>query len=632
MKKSNEIVKWGRPKPFFKSDYSFNTIDIETIDNELFLIGTIRREQSKLIYTYTESDFFNYLNDLFINCVQNNRDILSWSRYDNTFIIKTLIEQFDDNTRTTILKRIGKLTPLFEYNYKHFRIEITNVIKENIIITIYDAENHKKRITLYNLKNLFTDDLETSAKDYKIKYYTKMGREFHIIDRERYYNDNEYKKGVLKSNELDNRVLLDLAHKLLENFRTITGKLPKTMFTAGSLARAYLLTMDDIAFNFHSLMKKNRYFNKVLDYSMRAYHGGKIDSYVIGYIKQAKSVDITSAYPYALTQLPKLTNEVVVSSDTELLNNFFYAYIKCIITIDDEKLIHPVTVQSPINVAKISPIGTFEAVITKPEYDYLLKKGCKVEVIDYVAIHHIENEYPYRDMIHNLFNSRMKYRKSNPALSNLYKLILNSLYGIHYELTDTFKDGDRGDIEWLGYRAGDFFNPLIASYITSITRTYLSTVSHNVIENGGSVYLNMTDSIIYDGEITLDVFSDEKVLGKFEPPTTIKKVMILGAGRYEYYDTFKKVYNIKTRGFNVKRRDESFYSDLNFEDEQAHIKHNVLVTFFRATTKKYDLTQLGHLIDEDYKIDPFNLGGKRIIDNFNINIKKEYTTTRPIRL
>lgn len=625
-KLSNEIVKWGRPKPFFKDDYDFNTIDIETIDNELFLIGAIKNQQ----YNYTLINFIDFLNDLFLDSIQHNKDILSWSRYDNTFIIKTLIEQFDNDTKTTILNRIGRLTPLFSYEYKDFTIEITNVIKENIVITIYDKEDHKKRLTLYNLKNLFTDDLENSAKDYKLTYYSKMGKEYHLIEKARFFLDSDYKDKVIQSNLLDNKVLIDLANGLLKNFKHITGKLPKTMFTAGSLARSYLLTLDNINFNFHSLMKDNSYFNKTLDYSMKAYHGGKIESYIVGFVKQAKIIDITSAYPYALSLLPKLTNEVVVSSDTELLKTFYYAYIKCIITIDDDNLIHPITIQSPINVAMISPVGTFESIITKVEYDYLLNKGVKVKVIDYVAVKHEEGIYPYKDMIQHLFDSRIANKKKNPSLSGLYKLILNSLYGITYELTDTFKDKNN-DIEWIGYRAGDFFNPLIASYITGITRTYLSEVSSNIIDNGGKVYLNMTDSIIYDGEVSLNVFSDDKILGKFEKPTTIKKVMILGAGRYEYYDEFKKHYTIKTRGFSVITKDKSFYSELDFDNETI-IKQRVLITFFKATTNKYSLKQLGYLIEEDYKIDPFNLGGKRIIDNLNVNLKKGYTTTRPVRL
>ena len=135
----------------------------------------------------------------------------------------------------------------------------------------------------------------------------------------------------------------------------------------------------------------------------------------------------------------------------------------------------------------------------------------------------------------------------------MYKIILNSLYGITFELNDTFEEIDTS-IEWKGYRAGDYFNPVIASYITAITRTSLSEVSNNIIENGGKVYLNMTDSIIYDGKITLDVLSKKKILGKYEYPKVIKECIILGAGRYEYYDPNENEYVIKSRGFsaNVK--------------------------------------------------------------------------------
>ena len=46
---------------------------------------------------------------------------------------------------------------------------------------------------------------------------------------------------VIKSNELDNRVLLDISKIMLENFKNITGVYPKSIFTCGSLARSYLL-------------------------------------------------------------------------------------------------------------------------------------------------------------------------------------------------------------------------------------------------------------------------------------------------------------------------------------------------------------------------------------------------------
>ena len=39
----------------------------------------------------------------------------------------------------------------------------------------------------------------------------------------------------------------------------------------------------------------------------------------------------------------------------------------------------------------------------------------------------------------------------------------------------------------------------------------------------GEVFLNMTDSIIYNGKVTLPVFSEKKILGKFEASYLIRK-------------------------------------------------------------------------------------------------------------
>ena len=213
----------------------------------------------------------------------------------------------------------------------------------------------------------------------------------------------------------------------------------------------------------------------------------------------------------------------------------------------------------------------------------------------------------------------------------MYKIILNSLYGITFELNDTFDEIDNS-IEWQGYRAGDYFNPVIASYITAITRTSLSEVSNNIIVNGGKVYLNMTDSIIYDGEITLDVLSKMKILGKYEYPTIINECVILGAGRYEYYDTAKDKYVIKSRGFSANTKDSAFYDKLELNSEEIILDHKTFVTGFKATTKKYGYQKMGHLLEDTYTFNPFNLGGKRIIKDRNVDLNNSYTETIPIYL
>ena len=630
MKSSSQIVKWGKIKPFFDKHYNFNTIDIETVNNELYLFGYTSNGKHVII----EESFYNEFHLFLIDCVQSNKDILTWSRYDNTHLMKLIFSIVPPQEINHVLERIGKVSPIIHYQFDHFIFSVENIIKDSIIFKVDDLHGASKTVTLYNLKNLYDTNLETTAKNYGLDYYSKLGQEFHLIDPKRYETDQLYQLGCIEANRLDNVVLLDIAYTMLKTFKSITGNLPKSIFTNGSLARSYLLsqigTFGSSELNFKMLFGKQPLFKKLLDYSMRSYHGGKIESYVLGFIPKAKIIDITSAYPYAMSLLPKLTNRIHYETDQRNIKNYFYAFIDCEIKIDDPNLIHPVLVENPINKSNISPYGYMKAIITKIEYDYLIKKGALIQVYDFIGIESNHTIYPYREIVQTLFDKRMLSKLTNISLSMMFKIILNSLYGITFELTDVYRE-ENGVIKWIGYRAGDYFNPVIASYITAITRTYLSDVSHNVIENGGKVFLNMTDSIIYEGEITRDVFSEKKVLGKFEEPTPIENVYILGAGRYEYKDEITKKYTIKSRGFNVSVKDQSYYGELNLEGDVT-IEHKTFVTSFKASTRKYAFQKMGYLIDDTYNINPFNVGGKRIIENRNVNLNKAYTRTLPVYL
>lgn len=632
MKLPSDIKKYGRIKPFFDNDYNFNTLDLETINNELFLIGYTKG----LTYSYVIENFYNTFHNFIISCVQDKKDVLTWTKYDNTHILKLILSQAEnEDFIQKALLNVGRYSPIYSYTYKNFDIEIVNIIKDSMILKLTDINERSRTVTIYNLKNLYDTDLLTTALNYGLDYYTKLGEEYHIIDKQRFYDDLEYKAGVIKSNKLDNVVLKDIAYRMLKDFKTISGHFPKTIYTNGSLARSYLLSRIGVigskSLNFNSLFT-GRLKGTLLDYSMASYHGGKIDSYVLGYFPKAKIIDITSAYPYAMSLLPKLKNKIVHVQGKTGLEKYYYAFILCEIEIKDSKLVHPILVENPINKSNVSPYGIFNAIITKIEYDYMIKKGCKVKVKDYLAVEHEENVYPYKDMIHELFSARLENKKSNPSLSQMFKIILNSLYGITYELTDIYEKTEDDGLIWQGWRAGDFFNPIIASYITAITRTNLSRVSHDIILNGGKVLLNMTDSVIYTGDVKdYSIFSDTKVLGKFEKPTLIKDIYILGAGRYEYKDEFSEKYVIKNRGFDVKVKDSSFYGSLDLSNK-IEIAHKTFVTSFKATTKKYNHEQLGYLIDDTYKINPFNLGGKRVVINKNVNLNIEYTETKAVYL
>src|SRR5690606_41396076 len=116
MKLASEIKKWGVIKPFFDKNYNFNSIDIETVDNELFIFGYILDGK----YYYSESNFYDVFHNLLLESIRSKKDILTWSRYDNTHILKMLLSIIDiENEIYKILRRVGKVSPIFSYKYKN---------------------------------------------------------------------------------------------------------------------------------------------------------------------------------------------------------------------------------------------------------------------------------------------------------------------------------------------------------------------------------------------------------------------------------------------------------------------------------------------------------------------------------
>ena len=120
---------------------------------------------------------------------------------------------------------------------------------------------------------------------------------------------------------------------------------------------------------------------------------------------------------------------------------------------------------------------------------YYKIKDIDMEVIDLFGIKCYGDYLIYHYIIEKLFDLRLYYEKMGMmTIANLLKTIINSLYGITYELTDTYKMDVKNNIVNIGYRSGDFFNPIIASHITSKTRTDISVMNNIIVERGGKNY------------------------------------------------------------------------------------------------------------------------------------------------
>ena len=490
--------------------------------------------------------------------------------------------------------------------------------------------------------------LEEVSKDGGFDYYSKISLDSHIIDKEMFYTNKEYQKNVMQSNMLDSRIAKDLAYKLENDFFTIFNSYPNNLISAGSLARSSVIALSKQLnkpinkININNILDLNDDLHKkLLDYSMRAYHGGKIDSYVIGYTKNAFIIDKTSAYPSALYDL-KGFDDIQIDYKKTIdfdIDYYDYLFIKCNLNIKSEKLSTPFIIENPLNNASnLTPYGHLQnIVITKYEYEFILNNSDDIEItiIDLFGIKCYGDYLIYHYIIEKLFKLRLEYNERGmKTIANLLKLIINSLYGINYELTNTYKIDNQDNIVNIGFRSGDFFNPIIASHITSKTRADISIMNNNIVERGGKVLLNMTDSVMYENADISDLCSKEKVLGEFDYPQPINDIIILGCGRYEYRENTK--YKVKTRGFTADKKNDSFYKDVLTNG--GVVKNHNFITPFKATTysKKFkrDFTykDLGLIFEDEYILNPFNLGGKRLVENYDVDLRIERTDTKPIYL
>src|SRR5690606_28257138 len=127
-------------------------------------------------------NFYEEFHSFLLECIRSKRDVLTWTRYDNTHLLKLILSKCDKKSVNKILLRVGKITPIYEYVWGNYQITLVNIIKDSMIIKFDDGVSKARQVTLYNLKNLYQDGLEQVAKSYHIDYYSKLGEEYHIID------------------------------------------------------------------------------------------------------------------------------------------------------------------------------------------------------------------------------------------------------------------------------------------------------------------------------------------------------------------------------------------------------------------------------------------------------------------
>ena len=672
----------------------YATVNVNKINDEpIKLIGldietNYKTAELKLLgfwngnnYAYYTENFLSVLYSMLKYCDRKNLAMAYWNKLDPFIIFKQFLLVLNKEQQERALSRYGKVggvwnrkdggwyvRPLAEVKLRgsQYRFGIKNVIRSSIQFYIYrNGSKFLNTIWAYDIAQLFKNGLEKemiSRKDL-FSYYSKVDKSAHLVDWDKFDYDGNYKHDiVLKSNEYDARAVYDLGNYIQNQFKEAFGHYAKTLISTGSLARASLIATlknkysimypeDDKAIKRHILkdVKSIGFINyydkwfKMLGGELlkdlyclltETYSGGYIETIRYGYAKEGYYSDIASAYPSIIKELYdlrkcKITHGVGVPPEIE--NS--YCFIRGIVNIPLGVNYHPVTVKHPVNLdTNIRAVGNYKASYSLNERKFLVSVGA---TFSNECWYNIETEgkiSPMAEVVREFIELRTRLIKEGNSAEYMAKITVNSMYGILFEAVDTYEENINGEVFRAGFRAGEFFNPLYASIITSETRLLMAKASHNIEKKGGKPILIMTDAVFWTGSknmIPKEFVRDTKTIGYFETPQHVRDIVCLGSGRYSYKDPKKGHIVSRKRGLNAVAIHDprgiviDNFNWSNILDIVRHQKERLIKVKVRmlisvgmiAHSKIWTISDLGKIVELDREVDIITGLTKRFLDN-----------------
>ncbi len=559
-------------------------LDLETnhLTGELKLLGFWNGSQYAWYYNQT---FIEVLFTWIRYCDKHDKSIAYWNRLDPFVLYKQFFQYMTDDEIKTSLEKFGKvggdwqegvwrIKPVTQMHIGEYEFGIMNVIRSSVQFYFYKAGwENLRTVWAYDIAQLYEGGLEKEATS-RLSYYSKVDKSAHLVNWERFENDTEYQTLVLHSNELDSRAVYDLGIAIQNEFKSAFNQFPRTLISQGSLARAAIVaSLKEKYQEDHQSMVQDiksigfiNYYDSWVDkfggdvvkdlyaLSMEAYSGGQIETYMYGYSKDAYTADITSAYPSVIVNLYDLRGAKITKGEGDPPHiDYSYCFIRGEVDIPLEVDYHPLTVKHPIHhETNIRAVGEYRASYTIEERDFLLALGVTFKNEVWYNIETKGKLSPLAEVTKGFVELRTRLRAEGNSAQYMAKIAMNSIYGILYEAVDTYVELDNETFRD-GYRAGEFFNPIYATMITSRTRITISKACHEIKNRGGKPILVMTDSLFWNGSIDMlpdTMWKAKKTLGYFEKPSHVNDLVCLGSGRYGYVSEDGYI-QAKKRGLNI---------------------------------------------------------------------------------
>jgi len=409
-----------------------------------------------------------------VNDIDSALHVLTKHEYRNTLNFFYNI-QYDFEAIVKWLGADGLTSLALQQEYDYDGYHISYIPHKTFKIT-----RDKNAYRYYDVYQFYNTSLDDAAQTYLGEGKTLGGLDRGLIGSSRAYWKKHYDE-ILAYSINDARLTARLGALLQDELHGTFGFHPKSYVSQASLSKQYFrLTC--------TIPDTTKLPRPVLRYAFEAYHGGRFEVTERGRIGECTALAIRSAYPYQISLLLDVTKGVwkrVCEMHDDAAYGFYLARVRI-------PYMHLCPLPYNYRETVIYPCGEWTCYLSRDDI-LTLPAACRYEIINGYEFYPSEIVYPFKQAIERLYEEGLgDVYKGQSYKYQLYKIIMNSLYGCFYEkhLTPDKR-----------LKTGLLFNPVYASIITSATRKVLY---EKAMQYGKRTVSLATDGLLVKGAITLE--------------------------------------------------------------------------------------------------------------------------------
>ena len=493
--------------------------------------------------------------------------------------------------------------------YRGGKIEYKDYFIKYIPKRLLSITRNKNVHRFFDLAQFYEMSLEIAAQKYtrRIKNEDKLDRA-QIGTSLEYWNKHEDE--IIKYCIQDAKITADLGVLLRDTLVDKIGMLPQSFISKAGLSKEYFRRNCNIP-NIQDIPRG------VLGIFLNAYSAGRFEVIRKGFIPGCIAIDINSAYSKAICELPDISQgtwKKVYKYNPDAVLGCYLVKIKGFNT---KIAPHRYRLKNDLIVY---PVGEYYTYITNWEME-VIKDDTNIQVFRGWEFYSNNVDYPFRIQINKLYALKQKTLKSEYEY-DLYKKIMNSLYGSFYEKI-------MGKEKW---QTGKLFNPIYAALITAYCRMIMWQVMRDYSD---CVVSAATDGLILDKKPKVKYskdLGDWSVEGKGE-------VVIIRSGLYRIGEKVRERGIRSFQGINTKY---GKYGDI-FEYVEDHPERKCYPIISNRPlnlgeclvhTHKKSIDDLNVFVDQEYTV-TINKDFKRLWDDEFVNggeLFEKEITSRPLMI